>query len=425
MADRLDGIEVRHARGCTGRRDDATCSCGPSFRAMVWSPRDRSLVRKTFPTLAAARAWRIDSLSALGRGELSTSSTTLRQAAVAWLEGTRSGAIRNRSGDRYKPSAIRGYEEALRLRLLPDLGGAKLSEIRRADIQALIDRLMVAGHGASTIRNTLLPLRVIFRRALVRGEVAVNPTTGLELPAVRGRRDRIASPKEAGQLLAALGTERALWATAVYAGLRRGELQALAWSDVERDRGVIHVRASWDQLAGRVGPKTKAGTRVVPIASVLDVHLAELAAATGGVGLVFGRGPDEPFAPVTVNRRAQRAWKRAGLAPIGLHECRHTFASFMIAAGVNAKALSTYMGHASVTITFDLYGHLMPGNEQQAARLLDAYLLRSTRPVGKTREKDRGSRRSTAASAGSGRARPVASSSGEKPSKRGGSAGFV
>jgi integrase len=88
---------------------------------------------------------------------------------------------------------------------------------------------------------------------------------------------------------------------------------------------------------------------------------ASLTEKTGRVGLVFGRGPDEPFAPVTVNRRAQRAWKRAGLRPIGLPECRHTFASFMIAAGVNAKALSVYMGHASVAITFDLYGHLMPG----------------------------------------------------------------
>jgi site-specific recombinase XerC len=94
-------------------------------------------------------------------------------------------------------------------------GGAKLSEIRRADVQALIDRLMTEGHGASTIRNTLLPLRVIFRRALVRGEVAVNPTMGLELPAVRGRRDRIASPSEAARLLAALDRDQVLWATAV------------------------------------------------------------------------------------------------------------------------------------------------------------------------------------------------------------------
>ncbi len=75
--------------------------------------------------------------------------------------------------------------------------------------------------------------------------------------------------------------------------------------------------------------------------------------------------------------RAYRAWSAAGLRGIGLHECRHTFASFMIAAGVNPKALCTYMDHSSVTITFDRYGHLMPGNEDQAAALLDAYLERA------------------------------------------------
>jgi integrase len=64
----------------------------------------------------------------------------------------------------------------------------------------------------------------------------------------------------------------------------------------------------------------------------------------------------------------------AGFEPITLHEARHTFASLMIAAGVNAKALSTYMGHSSITITFDRYGHLIPGNEGEAAELLDVYL---------------------------------------------------
>jgi integrase len=72
-----------------------------------------------------------------------------------------------------------------------------------------------------------------------------------------------------------------------------------------------------------------------------------------------------------------RAWRRVGLDPITLHEARHTFASLMIAAGVNAKALCSYMGHASVRITYDRYGHLMPGNEDEAAALLDAYLERA------------------------------------------------
>jgi len=80
-------------------------------------------------------------------------------------------------------------------------------------------------------------------------------------------------------------------------------------------------------------------------------------------------------------RRAHEAWRERGLPPIGLHECRHTYASLMIAAGVNAKALATYMGHANISITLDRYGHLMPGNEAEAADLLDTY-LESSRGVG-------------------------------------------
>jgi integrase len=79
--------------------------------------------------------------------------------------------------------------------------------------------------------------------------------------------------------------------------------------------------------------------------------------------------------PASLARQpADRRKAAAGLDPIGLHECRHTFASLMIAAGVNAKALASYMGHSSITITLDRYGHLMPGNEAEAVRLVDAYL---------------------------------------------------
>jgi integrase len=69
--------------------------------------------------------------------------------------------------------------------------------------------------------------------------------------------------------------------------------------------------------------------------------------------------------------------EKPSIAPLSLHECRHTFASLMIAAGVNAKALSRDMGHVSITVTLDRYGHLMPGNEDEAAALLDAYPVRA------------------------------------------------
>jgi integrase len=374
---RHTGVEVRHAPSCSARRS-GRCSCQPSYRAAVYSKREKRTIRKSFRNLAEAKAWRADAQGAVRKGALSATPTmTLAEAGAAWVVGAGAGAIRNRSGDIYKPSVVRGYEQALRLRVLPDLGAVALGDLQRPDLQALIDRMLLDGRTASTIRNTLLPVRAIFRRALVRGEVAVNPTVGLEVPAVRGRRDRVASPPEAERLLAALSRDHALWTAAFYTGLRMGELRALDWDAVDFARGVIHVSRAWDHKEGPIAPKSAAGRRAVPIARVVRQALTEHRGRAGcRNGLVFGRAPADPFNPYTINRRAYQAWETAGLKRITMHECRHTFASFMIAAGVNAKALCVFMGHSSVTVTYDLYGHLMPGSEAEAAQLLDAYLER-------------------------------------------------
>jgi len=102
---------------------------------------------------------------------------------------------------------------------------------------------------------------------------------------------------------------------------------------------------------------------------VLKQYLVAIRRASG---LVFGG--DAPFDYWRTVERVKRAWRGAGLEPVGLHEARHTYASLMIAAGVNAKALATFMGHASITVTLDRYGHLMPGSEDEAAGMLDRYL---------------------------------------------------
>lgn len=379
MAAPYAGFVVKHRAPCP-TRNGGTCRCKPSYMAHVWDARAQKRVRKTFDTLAGAKAWRADAHSAMNHGAtVAPSKTLLRDAADEWLMGARDGSIRNRSGDVYKPSAIRGYEQALRIRILDDFGGRKLSEITRADLQRFIERMQGAGMDASTIRNTFMPLRVIYRRSVELEDVAVNPTHRLNLPAVRGRRDRIATPDEAAKLIAALpATERGLWATAMYAGLRLGELQALDWQHVDLASGVIRVERSFDPKAGFVEPKSRKGKRTVPIPAVLrDVLDEHKIRGERTAGLVFGRSPDAPPLATTVLARARKAWKEAQLTPIIPHECRHTFASLMIAAGVNPKALSTYMGHANIAITMDRYGHLFPGNENEAAGLLDAYLERA------------------------------------------------
>jgi integrase len=367
------GIRQRHGRNCRGGR----CQC--SWEAFVYSKRDGKKIRKTFASQQAARTWRQESGVAVRKMLMrAPTAITVAQAADAWLKGAKEGWIRNRSGDRYKPAAIRAYEIGWRMRVKPALGSMRLSDVTRNDVQDLVDTLVADGWSASTIVVTIASLRVIYKRALIRGEIAVNPVVGLQMPAVRGGRNRIATPTECAELLDALpARDRPVWATAMYAGLRRGELMALRIEDIDLERGVIHVRRGWDTLEGEI--TTKSGReRTVPINRTLRGYLEpHLAALPWGEGLVFGVNERSTFNGTPLMKRAGRFWEAANLHRITLHECRHTFASLMIAAGVNAKALSTYMGHATISITLDRYGHLMPGSEDEAAEMLEEYLVRN------------------------------------------------
>jgi integrase len=374
------GVRQRHSSRCKRGKG---CKC--PWQAEVYSKRDGRKIRKAFPSQAAAVAWRDDARSAVRKQTMrAPTPTTLREAAGEWLEGARAGLIRPaRGGQPYKPSAIRNYDQGLRLRVLPVLGSRKLSDITRTDLQDFVDGLTAKGTTPATIEASIVPVRAIYRRALSRPEtgIVVNPTAGLELPSKAGGRDRVAPPAECARLLAALPAGwRALWATAMYAGLRRGELMALRVEDVDLAGGIIHVRRGWDRYEGEITPKS-GKTRKVPIAGALrdflDEHLLSLEWRDRPDALVFGVSAVSPFMIATAIYQADRAWKAAGLKRITMHECRHTYASLMIDAGVNAKALSTYMGHATISITLDRYGHLMPGNEEQAAGLLDAYLNRA------------------------------------------------
>ncbi len=389
------GVRQRHSSKCARKKG---CKC--PWQAEVYSKRDGKKIRKAFPSQAAAVAWRDDAKAAVRKQTMrAPTAITLRRAAGELLAGMRDGSIPTRSGTRYKPATIRGYAEALDRRILPELGDMRLSDVRRADVQDFADRLTGQGLNASTVQNQIDPLRVVFRRAIRRELVGVDPTKGLELRRPDGRRDRIASPAEARALLDALPVEeRAIWATALYAGLRHGELRALRWSDIDIEGRVIRVARGWDAKEGEQDGKSAAARRTVPLIGRLTPYLAAHKLATGrdDGALVFGATADIPFEPSTVRRRALAAWgwktgpnpeptgprritvkaRADALERIGLHEARHTFASMMIAAGVNAKALSTYMGHASIAITFDIYGKLMKGAEEEARERIDGYLDR-------------------------------------------------
>ncbi len=426
---RPSGIRVRHSRSCTSHkggnckphangcpsRNGSECACRdregrcwPAYEAHVWDSRRKVKIRRTFRSFDEAKTWRTDTAKAAKDGWLAApSKRTVKDAGDELVEKMRNGAALSRSRGRYKPSVIRSYQRNLRKYVYPELGSVRLSNLRRRDVQHFIDALTARGLTGSSVRNILAPLQVLCRRAVEDDELPTNPTANLRLPEGPGRRERVAPVAEALKLVEALPKAlQALFATAFFAGLRRGELRALRWSDIDDDVAVIRVSRSWDDVEGEVEPKSKKGERTVPIPSRLRIILLEHKAATGrrSSDLVFGRTASQPFSPGTTDKNARRAWAsrfacgcdvdpeaepvvdRDGrtvclehhapvLEPIGLHECRHTYVSLMHDAGFSLERIGDYVGHSSAYMV-DRYRHLLEGHEAEAAERFDAYIDR-------------------------------------------------
>lgn len=382
------GITKRHSRRCKSR-EEGRCNCRPSYEAWVYSKRDGKKLRKTFRREAEAKSWRADAQGQVERGALRAArrdTRTLAEALAQYVAGMRDGTVRPKGRSAYKPNTVRSYERAVKRHIAGSaIGAVKVGDVRRQDVQAFADALLATGLEAATVSNILNPVQALYRRAIDRDEVAYNPAERIDLPTGEPTRPkRIASADEARALLAALlDGDRPLWATAFYAGLRRGELQALRWCDVDLGASLIQVERSWDQVEGAIEPKSRSSKRTVPLLALLRDYLDEHKLATGrdGEALVFGRSDVSPFAPMAVDKRAKRAWAKAKLERITLHECRHTFASLMIDAGANPKAIQTFMGHSKIQTTFDVYGHLMPGSHDEVRERMDRYLALAREPI--------------------------------------------
>jgi integrase len=295
---------------------------------------------------------------------------TFGELAHRWWEGVESGRIgkrKGRGGAGYSETTLKGYERTLRTRLVPEFGVRYAAEITERDWQLWVDQLSEDGLSRSRIANMLSVASAIYGWAArpTRQLVPRNPVRDVELPPNDERpRTRVAPLDEAEQLLAALDlADRVPYGLAFYAGLRRGEIQRLRWEDVELDGSRLRVRKS----------KSAAGTgRRPPIAEPLREILRAAARE-------YPSEPGDPVTPISVMSgkiasRAAKAWKAAGLSPITLHECRHTYASFLMAAGYTLKEIMEYMGHADLQMV-QRYTKLLPQpDERDPADRLDAYL---------------------------------------------------
>ena len=278
------GIRTRHARSCRSR-EGGGCNCTPSYQAQAYDPRTGRQVWRTFPTLSAAKLWRQDAQVALRRGTMRPpTAKTIAEAAEILIAGAHDGTILDRGGKPYKPSTARGYEQLLHVIRRP---GPRRPEAlagpspRRPGLRR---RLAHAGPSASTIANILDPLRVIFRRAIRRDEVSIDPTDNLDLPAIRGRRTgsnprsaRTSSSPRCPTPSEPSGPSRCSVACAA--------ASCAACSGSTRLRGRRDPRrAIMGPGQGPVDVKTGAGRRAVPMAFVVRRELMAHKRRTGRHG---------------------------------------------------------------------------------------------------------------------------------------------
>jgi integrase len=283
--------------------------------------------------------------------------------------------IANRELLGVKPGTLEDYESYLRIHLVPFFGSRALDEIEPALVEDFIVAKREQGLAIKSIRNYLGFLQAIFALGIRRGWCFSNPVVAIDKP--RDRREpeiRHLSVAELETVLAAtpddpLGrTERALYLTAAMTGLRRGELLALRWQDVDHDAGVVRVRRTYTR--GRFGtPKSRRSNRAIPLADRVDMALREQfehSRFRDEADLVFchptGGGVLDPS---KVRKRFQAAARRAGLRPVRFHDLRHTFGTRMASAGAPLRAIQDWMGHSDQRTTL-IYAAYAPDLTQGA-----------------------------------------------------------
>lgn len=325
---------------------------------------------RSFRLITDAKAFRHAATTDVDRGVwLNPNDGHIPFAALAadWLETTVS----------LKPSTKASYESYLRMHVLPHFGRMPLASITRTDVQAWLASLVNSGLSAASVRNAYRVLARIMSEAEQSRMVPTNPAAKVALPRTGRREMRFLTPAEVSRLAEAIEPRyRALILMAGWTGLRWGELAALRIAHLDLLRGVADVRESLSEVHGTIHlAGTKSGERrTVPLPVFLcEALAAHIARYPGKDGLVF-TSPEGSFMRRNVyTRHFKPALRRAGLDEgTRFHDLRHSAASTAIAMGANVKTVQQMLGHASATVTLDVYSHQFPGLAEQLREGLDA-----------------------------------------------------
>jgi integrase len=349
---------------------------------------------KTFATRREAQAWLNRTVIEVKDG-LHTppaDSITVTEAGELWLAQGKTEGL--------EYGTLKQYEQHLRLHIVPFIGRVKLAHLSPAHVQRLRDKLIAEGRSRDMAGRVVGSLGALLSSAMSYGKVSRNVVH--DASRLRRGRDRrlegrhekklevgvdIPTKDEIRAMIsAAEGRWRPLIITTVFTGLRASELRGLTWNDVDLTAETLTIRQRADHWGTIGSPKSAASKRTVPLAPIVVNTLKEwrLACPKGERDLVFpntignveqhriirrfGIGPLQAKAGITTDRRRPK---------YGLHSLRHAAASLFIEEGWSAKRVQAVMGHSSIQMTFNVYGHLFPSpdDDREAMRRLQARLV--------------------------------------------------
>lgn len=288
-----------------------------------------------------------------------------------------------------------GYEEKVNLYIKPNLGHIPLKALKNDDIQIWVNHLKKR-LAPKTIRNAYNNLNAALKQAVVLRMIPYNPCEGTVLPKLQRPQTNVYSIAAIQHALATADdlSTYLLILLGASVGLRRGEMAALQWKDVDFTKKTVSITQSRVHTAQGIiekGPKTQAGKRTITIGNDVANALRDAKSIYDNavrnkpgfknLGYILFKDNGEPFHPDSLTQKWERFVAKHNLPPIRLHDLRHSNATAMIAAGISAKVVQHRLGHANVSITLNTYTHVLPEMDQEAADKLNQSLFSGAQPI--------------------------------------------
>jgi integrase len=269
------------------------------------------------------------------------------------------------------------YESLVRVHIVPRCGRVKLGNLRPHHLQAVVDGMLADGAAPASVVKAKIVMGSALAQAVRWQVLALNPAAGVSPPRAQRPTLRVPAPEEMRKLLeAAAGT---FWdlpvLLAASTGMRRGEIVALHWTDVDLEAARLAVRRGKTDTARRtinLSPSTVAALK----RHRKDQNERRLLCgeAWQDTELVVDRGDGGPIHPVSFSAGFAKIAESVGLPDVRLHDLRHGFATALLKAGVNVKVVSEALGHSRTAFTMDVYAHVLPGMGEQVASAIEAAL---------------------------------------------------